>query len=409
MALSMSATANLVSPELTLNPFDFFENLRAEQPIAWNDTHRGWLVTRHADVSQGYRDLRLSSNRLKPVRRRLKEDDRATVGKALETLEMWMVFQDEPDHKRLRGIVHKAFTPQAVAAMEADIEFIARKQIAALIEKLGQGEVDIVSDFAGAIPQYVICRMLGIAEEHQAEFVYLTEELSSIIGGVDDPNRNERAYHAMEKLEARLSQVIDAADRGQDNLITELVKAEQDGNRLSRAEVIASGILLLFGGRGTTASMIANSLRALLLHPDQYEQIKQNPALIANAVEEIFRWEGHTKLMPRIAREEFAWHDTTIKVGDRIYLCNLSANRDASLFDNPDRFDIARPNANRHIAFGTGIHLCLGQALARLQLRIVLREAVQALPRLKLVKPEGEWSRALLRRSQDRLVVTLDT
>lgn len=406
-ALSAEA-ANLVGPELTLNPFDYFESLRNSAPIFWNKTHRGWFVTRYADVADGFRDMRLSSNRLKPLRTRLKDEEQATIGRALGVLEKWMVFQDEPDHKRLRSIVNKAFTSQAVALMEADVVYIAQKQIAALKDDLKNGEVDILAKFAGEIPQYVICRMLGITEG-QAEFVALVEELSSIIGGIDDPNRNTRATVAIEELERRLAVVIDSADRGQQNLITELVKAEQDGNKLSRTEVIATGMLLLFGGRGTTSSMIANTIRSLLLHQDQFQRIKENPDLIPNAIEEVFRWEGHTKMTLRIAGESFTWHGANIQAGDRVYLSNLSANRDAAIFQDADQFDITRSNANRHITFGTGIHLCLGQALARMQLRSVLREVAKDLPNIKLVNPEGEWSRAILRRSQDRLLVALDS
>lgn len=405
MDMNTLEQVSLTSPDLTLDPFGYFAQLRADAPVLWNRRHKGWLVSRYADVQQGYRDLRLSSNRLRPVLERLPDSEQDTVGRALRTLQLWMVFQDEPDHKRLRGIVHKAFTPQAVAAMDAEVVAVTRTQLARVAERLDHGPVDLLKDFANRIPQYVICSMLGIAPEHQDDFAYWTEELSAVIGGVEDPDRNQRAWRAMQYLETRVAEAIDDAPAGDGNLIASLVDAEQDNNRLTREEVVASAILMLFGGRGTTASMIVNSLRALLRHPEQYEELRADASLIPNAVEEILRWEGHTKLMPRIATETFDWHGQTIRAGDRLFLCNLSANRDGTQFDAPDRFDIRRRNAGRHIAFGTGIHLCLGQALARLQLRIVLREALQALPPLRLVRPEGDWSRALLRRSQDSLLV----
>ena len=405
MDTSTLEQASLTSPGLTLDPYTYFSELRSHAPLLWNERHKGWLVTRYADVQQGYRDLRLSSNRLRPVLERLQDSEQDTVGNALRILQMWMVFQDEPDHRRLRGIVHKAFTPQAVAAMEDKVVAVTRQQLTDLDKRLDEGPVDLLKDFANGIPQYVICNMLGLAEEYQDDFAYWTEELSSVVGGIEDPDRNQRAYRAMEYLEKRVAEVIDGTPAGQSNLIAELVRAEQDNNRLSREEVIATAILMLFGGRGTTASMIANGMRVLLAHPEQYEELRADPSLIPNAVEEILRWEGHTKMMPRISTVSFDWHGNTIREGDRLFLCNLSANRDENMFEMPDRFDIHRKNAGRHIGFGTGIHGCLGQALARLQLRNVLREAVQILPPLKLVKPEGDWSRALLRRSQDSLVV----
>jgi cytochrome P450 len=174
---------------------------------------------------------------------------------------------------------------------------------------------------------------------------------------------------------------------------------------MSREEVIATGILLLFGGNRTTSCMIANGVRALMLHPDQQALLRADAALIAPAVEEIMRWEPHTKFTVRVAGEDFEWCGQAIRAGQRVFLSPLAANRDPKAFDAPDTFDVRRPNAIRHLGFGTGPHLCLGNPLARLELRVMYSEILGVLPRLRLVEPDGVWMPTLINRVQQRLLV----
>lgn len=403
-------SVDLLNPELTQSPYDYLGSLRRDSPIHWNDKHRAWLVTRYNDVSEGFRDPRLKSNRLRNYReKRLSDEQQATIGRTLRILESWMVFQDNPEHQRLRSIVHKAFTPQIVANLEGDIRALVKQQIERLLHRFEtepQTPVDLLNDMAYEIPGPIICKMLGVPLEDRPRFVDWSEQISSLIGGfVDESDRYERAHAAVSALENYLTDIIEKTRGDGDNLMSRLVDAEANGQRLTREEAIATGILVLFGGNRTTSCMIANGLRALILHPDQQALLREKPTLLSPTVEEIMRWEPHTKFTVRVAGEDFDWHGAQVKTGQRVFLSPLAANRDDSVFANPTRFDITRTNAGRQLGFGTGIHVCLGQALARLELKIVYSEMLAILPRMTLVVPDGEWMPTLINRVQKRLLV----
>lgn len=402
---------DLLGEEVTQTPASYLAPLRDRAPVHWNERHRAWLVTSYEQVSNGFRDARLSSNRLKRYREtRVKDSEQATIGRTLRLLESWMVFQDGPEHRRLKSVVHKAFTPQFVASMEADIRVLVKEQIAELLRRLEaqpDKPVDLLNEIAYEIPGPIICKMLGVPESDRFRFIDWTEQISLVIGGfTDDDNRYEKAHVAVTELESYLNQVIENTSANDDNLMSRLVAAEAEGEKLSRDEAIATGIVVLFGGNRTTSCMIANGVRALMLHPEQQELLRQDPKLIGPAVEEIMRWEAHTKFTVRIAGEDFEWEGQQIKAGQRVFLSPLSANHDESMFPEAARFDIKRANASRHLSFGMGVHLCLGQALARLELRIMFSEILEVLPRLKLVEPEGVWLPTLINRVQKRLLVT---
>ena len=398
---------DLLGEVCTQSPHAYFESLRATEPVHWNARHRAWLVTSHAAVSEGLRDPRLLSNRMRKLRESLAPDKHATVGRTLRLLEDWMVFQDNPDHRRVRSVVQKAFTPATVSRLESDIRVLAREQVALLRRRLEaepEKPIDLLNEIAYEIPGPVICKMLGVPAEDRYRFIEWTEEVSSVIGGfADDAERYDKTHAAVTSLETYLTRVIDDGRVGEGNLMAALVAAEADGERLTRSEVISTGILLLFAGNRTTSCMIANGTRALALHPEQVELLRADPALINAAVEEVLRWESHTKATVRIVGEDFEWRGQRLRAGERVFLSPLSANRDATVFDDPARFDIRRPNASRHIAFGTGVHLCLGMALARLELRIFFSEMLDTLPTLELVDPGSRWLPSIVSRVQREL------
>lgn len=405
---------DLLGAELTQSPYEYLAELREISPVHWNERHRGWLITRYQDVYDGFRDPRLKSNRLKQFReRRLDADQQETIGRTMRILESWMVFQDDPEHRRLRNIVHKAFTPQVISALDADIRTLAREQIQRLTARLAAAPdepVDLLNEMAYEIPGPIICKMLGVPAEDRTKFVEWSEHISMLIGGfVDDTERYQRSHSAVMALEEYLTDIITRTSGSEDNLMARLVQAEADGERLTRQEAIATGILVLFGGNRTTSCMIANGLRALMLHPDQQQVLREDPKLMSRAVEEIMRWEPHTKFTVRVAGEDFEWNGQQIKEGQRVFLSPLSANRDPAMFPDPTRFDVTRSNAPRHLSFGSGIHLCLGMSLARLELQIVFAEMLNILPELEMVEPESRWMPTLINRVQRSLLVRAKT
>jgi cytochrome P450 len=404
---------DLASPELTADPYPYFRSLRETDPVHWNARHGAWLVTTYRDVVAGFRDKRLSSNRLQEYRRRrLTDHERATLGESFAVLESWMVFQDEPDHKRLRGIVSKAFTPRRLALMEQDVHEVVSGAVDALRRRMkgSPGEpVDLLNDFAYEIPATVICRMLNVPEEHQDRFIAWSDDLVAVISGdVGVADRNERAHRAVVALEEYLTERIDASRHLEDGgLLADIVAAEADGDRLSRTEVIATAILLLFAGHRTTACLIANGFNALMRHPDQYGLLRSDPSLVNNAVDEILRWEGHTKLSVRIVAEDFEWDDQNLRTGERVFLVQLSANRDEAEFADADRFDLRRENTMRHVGFGNGIHHCLGAALARMEARATFTNMLGQLPVMEPVESRPRWVPTLISRTQSALPVRI--
>lgn len=409
MTIAAPDVTDLLEPTLTQNPFGYFERLRDHAPVHWNGRHKAWIISRYDDVANGFRDPRLKSNRIKPQREKVPADQAATVGRTLKILESWMVFQDDPEHRRLRSIVHKAFTPQVIANLQSAIETLAKSAAAKVLARLDADPdqpVDLLNDMAYEIPGPIICKMLGVPEQDRVKFVDWSEQISSVIGGfVDDADRNNRAHAAVTALEAYLTDIIERTATTDGNLMARLVEAEADGERLSREEAIATGILLLFGGNRTTSCMIANGLRALMLHPEQAQRIRDRPEMLGPAVDEIMRWESHTKFTVRIAGEDFVWHGQQVREGHRVFLSPLSANRDIRMFADPTMFDIGRANAARHLAFGTGVHVCLGISLAKLELREVFAAMLPILPELEMVSPESEWMPTLINRVQRRLLV----
>lgn len=403
-------TTDLIGEAITRSPYEYLANLRETSPIHWNDRHRAWIITRYADVQAGFRDMRLTSNRLKHYReKRIKDDEQATIGRTLRILESWMVFQDNPEHKRLRSIVHRAFTLQTVAALEGDIRALVHQQIEKLLARLAvepDKPIDLLNEMAYEIPGPIICKMLGVPAEDREKFVDWSEQISSLIGGfVDDSDRYQRAHKAVTALESYLTDIIEKTSGTEDNLMARLVQAEADGEKLTRDEAIATGILMLFGGNRTTSCMIANGLRALMLHPEQQQILRDHPELLSPAVEEIMRWEPHTKFTVRVVGEDFEWHGKQFKAGQRVFLSPLAANHDPSMFSDPGVFDIRRSNAQRHLSFGMGVHVCLGISLARLELKVVFEEMLKVMPRLQLVDPKSEWMPTLINRVQRQLLV----
>ena len=322
-----------------------------------------------------------------------------------------MVFQDEPDHKRLRGIVQKAFTPRRLALMENEVGDVVTAAVDRLLHRLGRdgGPFDLLNEFAYGIPATVICRMLNVPDDDQGRFIAWSDDLVAVISGeVGAVDRNERAHRAVVALENYLSDRIEAAHYLQDGgLLADLVAAEADGERLTRTEVIATAILLLFAGHRTTACLIANGFNALMRHPDQYERLRLQPAMVNSAVEEFLRWEGHTKLSVRIVRADLEWSGQTLRRGERVFL--------VPVLRRPRRIGVPRRRPLRHRSgeWSPPRGVRLGHpSLPRRRAgpdggpRLVGGDD-RRLPGLEPVEPRPRWVPTLISRTQSALPVRI--
>ncbi|MBW0118497.1 cytochrome P450 [Pseudonocardia abyssalis] len=407
MTVEATADEDLLSEGLNADPYPYFAHLRRHEPVAWNGRHRAWLVTRHDDVRALLRDPRLSSDTMTPfVQRRLTAAQRETMAGTFALLNAWMVFQDPPDHTRLRKAVQRTFTARRVEMLREYSTGLARTRIRELVDA-GAPVLDLHNDYAEHLPAVTILEMLGIPLSDRAHFAALAGEMGALINGVvSEPDRAERADAAVTGMVTYLEDLIasGAAQRG-DTLLAALLDAEGEDGALSRAEVIATAVLLLDAGFKNTVRLITNTLLVLLGHPAELARLRAGEVSAGDVVEEALRFEGPGKLLVRWAREDLALHGTVVPAGQRVFLVQASANRDADAFADPDAFVPGRADVRRQVAFGHGIHACLGGPLARLQATVAVAEAVAVLGPDARIAEAPRWQPALLSRNVDALRV----
>lgn len=361
-----------------------FAWMRQEAPIyqakltRWTDAY---LITRYDDVVDALKDPRViknASNAKPESGAKFGRSGAVWTPKMLQILMNNMLNSDEPDHRRLRNLVQKAFTPRMITQLEPRIQQIAEQL---LDNALAKKDFDLINEFAMPLPVNVIAEMIGIPQEDRAHFFKLT---SNIIVAPTPLNM----IKAIPSISRYLKYIRKLADKRradpQDDLLTALVQAQDGDDRFSDEEVQAMAFLLLVAGHETTVNLIANGALALLENPEQMEMLRADQALTPNAVEEFLRYNGPLQTTENaFAKETFTLHDVTIPQGALILSVIMSANRDESVFEQADELDITR-TPNKHLAFGHGIHYCLGAPLARLEGRIAFDSLLARAPDLRL-------------------------
>lgn len=396
----------LVSPEYYADPYPFYARLRVEAPVHWSDTLGGWMVTRYDDVLSTLRDTDHFSNQgrfhavLNPfppeVRARLQAfDDHFAVG---------LIGSDPPDHTRLRGLVNLSLTPRIVDRLRPRVQALVDTFLDAVQE---QGRMDVIRDLAYPLPATVIAELLGVPPSDRDRFKLWSEGIFAFQGtGRATPELVEYAQTHLLAMRAFLSELL--AERRlnpRDDLLTRLVEAEAAGARLTESELLTTCVTLLTAGHETTTNLIGNGLLLLLRHPDQLGLMRDNPRLLPSAIEECLRYESPLQRNPRRVKEDVELRGQRLRRGDYVMQILGSANRDPVRFSDPDRFDIARA-AGGHVAFGFGIHFCVGAPLARLEAPIAIHTILRRFPRLALATDRPEWHHHGLLRGLKALPVT---
>lgn len=385
--MSAVADQDLLSPELTEDPYAYFAGLRATDPVHWAEANKAWLLTRYDDVVAAYADPRLSSDRVRPLLGVLPEQRRAEYGPMLETIGHWMVVTDPPAHTRLRKLANHAFRQQRVNAMGSWIGELVDQL---LDDFVASGSDDFLNDVAYPLPAAVIARMMGAPQEDRGKFQHWSDELALVAfsaGGEDRASRYTRALAGVRELQEYLGGLIERRRRepGEDMISLLLGGVAEDGDHLDDAELMALCSLILFAGHETTTNLVCNALVALDRHPAELARLREDPSLVNRAVEEVLRFEGPIKIIIRWVVEDHERDGRQVKAGDRIFLVQQSANRDAGTFTDPDRFDITRPTQPLHVGFGRGIHACLGAQLARIETRVALPKVLGRLAGLRVL------------------------
>lgn len=399
-ALASFGDLDLLSPELTADPYPALGALRDEDPVHWSERHGAWLVGRYDDVVAAFMDRRLSSDRVTPILDAMDDSRRATVGPVLEMLQGWMVVTDPPEHTRLRRLAARAFSPRRVAATEGRIQHLVDELLDDFIEG---GHSDLVAHFTYPLPATVIAELIGAPPEDRDRFKSWSHDLSLVAfgaGGDARPDRHERALRGLHELLAYFEQQIERARKhpSEENMIAGLLEGDADGNVLTDDEMKAMCALMLFAGHETTTTLISTGVVMLLQNPEQLAALQLDQELAATTVEETLRYEGAIKVLIRVVKEDMELGGKQIESGQRVYLLPGSANRDAARFAAPDTVDITR-KPNPHVAFGKGVHACIGAQLARIESRIALASIFRRLPDLRLADKPLEWTPSLASRA----------
>ena len=392
---------NPLAPEFIRNPYPYYERLRTTDPM--HLTPFGTFVaSRHAEASLVMRDKRFGKDYVERTIRRY--GPKIMEEPVFRSMSRWMLQQDQPDHTRLRGLVVKAFTARRVEDMRPRIQHVVDETLDRIVP---QGKMDLIEDFAFRLPVTIICDMLGIPEEHREVFYSGSRDGGRLLDPVPlTPAEIQQGNTANAMAAMYFQQLFELRRKTPgDDLITQLLQAEEDGSKLSNEELTANIILLFGAGHETTVNLIGNGLLALHRNPDQLALLKANPQLITNAIEEFLRYDSSVQLTGRVALEDIDdLGGKKIPKGESV-LCLLgSANHDPAVYpDRPDRLDITRPNV-KPLSFGGGIHFCLGAQLARIEAEIAISTLLRRLPDLRLddaVNPE--WRPTFVLRGLKRL------
>ena len=361
---------NPSSQAVRADPFPLYRRLRDEDPAHWSPVLKAWVLTRYEDVRRVCLDGTMSSDRLRPFFATLPATESARIPQLMRYLTLWMVFRDPPDHTRLRRLSAKVFNVRSIGALRPRVERLT----AWLIDEIGDRErFDFIRDLAGPLPALVIMDMLGVAREELQRVKRLSDEIALFIGSTRDaPQKYDRAEAATAEM-AALFRALIAERRAtpRADLLSALVAVEDEGERLSDDELVATCVILLFAGHETTTHHLANGLAALLRFPDALRRLREDASLAAAAVEELLRYDGPIGALVRVVREPYPLHGKVFKPGERVFLLMNAANRDPRAYPEPDRVDLDR-GGPPHLTFGFGPHICLGFPLARLEGQIAL-------------------------------------
>jgi cytochrome P450 len=366
----------LLSDEARRDPYPLYERMRRESPVA-RDPHTGrWMLFGYDAVKRALHDHASFSS---------------AVSAPGTVPARWLIFADPPRHAKLRALILRAFTPRAVASLEPRIRDLAR---ALLDARLAAGEMDLVADFAVPLPLMVIAEMLGAPAAEWPRFRRWSDDIVALILTLQGGAGAERAVEAFRAVHAEMGEYLPPllAERRRaprDDLLTRLVEAEVEGERLDGDEILAFFQLLLLAGHETTTNLISNAVISLVEHPDQLARLRAAPGLIPSAIEEVLRYRTPVQAVFRMTRADVQMDGNVIPAGELVLAWTASANRDPAHFDHPERFDVTR-DPNPHLAFGHGIHFCVGAPLARLEGRIALAALLERMDAIELAG-DGRW------------------
>lgn len=367
------------------DPYPLYHRLRAENPVQWDPYLHAWVVTRYEDVIRVLRDFSADRS-LTPEQ--LTSMDLSALNPIAKVMVKQMLFMDPPQHKRIRGLASAAFTPHRVEVLRSHIRDIVRNLIARVKDK---GRMDMIADLAEPLPCIVTAEMLGVPVEHHRQLKLWSQDFAEMLGNFQhNADRVPRILKSTEEMTAYFRSAMRKEDLRPDGLVSALMNAEIDGDRLTEEEVVANSIVTMIGGQETTTNLIGSGTLTLLRNPDQLKKLRGNLSLIPSAVEELLRYESPSQHTARLAPEDTELGGKQIRKRQAVIAVMAAANRDPERFPDPDRLDITRED-NRHVAFGWGGHFCFGAPLARIEAQITFEEMLKTFPHWALEPTPLVW------------------
>lgn len=396
----------LLSDRFLANPYQYYALLREYDPVCWSGQLNAWVLTRYQDVRAALTNpLLTSGKRVESYANRLAPEMQSEMQALFYQVGKWIGNMDPPDHKRLRRMVDVAFTPKMVEALRPQIAQLSQELLAKVAH---QGRMDFVRDFAYPLPAIVIAQMLGVPPKARDRFIQWSHSLTAYSGtGKPQPELARLAAKDAAELTGFFAELAnERRAKPQDDLISKLVKIQMEGgDRLTTHELLSMCGFLIVAGHETTMALLSNGLLALLRNPPAIEQWKKHTDLGRFAVDELLRYDSPIQHQTRVAAEDIELGSARILKGQRVMPFLGAANRDPEQFAEPDRLDLAR-SPNHHVAFGHGIHHCLGAPLARLEAQIAFPEILKMLPRMTLADDAPEYRRHTSNRNPIELLIT---
>jgi cytochrome P450 len=405
----MSMKFDLKTPEAINDPEPIFAAMLAERPVHYSESLKSWVVADYDNVKLVLADPRFSVEKMSPFADHMADGaDARKIGELARVLGGWMVFKDPPAHTRLRQVLQQPFKPREMEQLRGSVIRIAGQVADEMAERAGE-TVDFIAAFANPLPARVIAVLIGVDTAMVGQLTAWSGDIAKFVFSArDTPDKYSRAHAALVEIEAFYRQVIaEHRARPRDDMLSRMIAYDGggDGGPLTDDEIVSMMILFLFAGHETTANLIANGMVALLRNPGQMARLRDDFSLLPGAIEEFLRYQGPVQTVVRIAKQDIVLGGETIRAGERVFALLGASHRDQSMFADAHEVDITRQQ-NPHVAFGFGIHMCIGAPLARIEGQEAFRILLSRFENFQLAAGDLKWRDDFVTRGLESLPLT---